>query len=150
MFHDTSCYVNLFVCALPEFQENKLQNFRWTLNGLKKDCICYHSLPFPWRLYHRRNLVKNGIIAHPAAIYLVKLNNRNTRTRCEMCSKLTIKTSERREWRRSDVFVVNFWTYFTPCSSVSVVDFGYVIAGWVENWLWCRHENHTSMYYWPV
>ena len=34
--------------------------------------------------------------------------NRNTRTRCELCSKLTIKTPERRQWRRSGVFIVNF------------------------------------------
>ena len=32
----------------------------------------------------------------PAGIYLLKVNNRNTRTRCEICSKLTIKTPERR------------------------------------------------------
>ena len=31
----------------------------------------------------------------PAGIYLLKVNNRNTRTRCEICSKLTIKTPER-------------------------------------------------------
>ena len=30
--------------------------------------------------------------------YLLKVNNRNTRTRCEICSKLTIKTPERRKW----------------------------------------------------
>ena len=30
--------------------------------------------------------------APPAGIYLLKVNNRNTRTRCEICSKLTIKT----------------------------------------------------------
>ena len=29
-----------------------------------------------------------------AGIYLLKVNNRNTRTRCEICSKLTIKTPE--------------------------------------------------------
>ena len=28
----------------------------------------------------------------PADIYLLKVKNRNTRTRCEICSKLTIKT----------------------------------------------------------
>ena len=28
--------------------------------------------------------------------------------RCEICSKLTIKTPERRQWRRSGVFIVNF------------------------------------------
>ena len=35
-------------------------------------------------------------------------NNRNTRTRCEICSKQTIKTPERRHWRRSGVFIVKF------------------------------------------
>ena len=28
----------------------------------------------------------------PVGIYMLKVNNRNTRTRCEICSKLTIKT----------------------------------------------------------
>ena len=32
----------------------------------------------------------------PAGIYLLKVNNRNTRTRCEICSKLTIKMIKRR------------------------------------------------------
>ena len=37
-----------------------------------------------------------NIITNPVKIYLFKLNNRNTRKRCEICSKLTIKTPERR------------------------------------------------------
>ena len=47
------------------------------------------------------------LFCFPAAIYLLTVNNRNPRTRCEICSKLTIKTPERRHWRRSGVFVVN-------------------------------------------
>ena len=43
----------------------------------------------------------------PISIYLLKVNNRNTRTRCEICSKLTIKTPKRRHWHRSGVFIVN-------------------------------------------
>ena len=35
----------------------------------------------------------------PANIYLFKVSNRNTRERCEICSKLTIKSPERRQWR---------------------------------------------------
>ena len=31
----------------------------------------------------------------PAGIYLLKVDNKNTRTSCEICSKLTIKTPER-------------------------------------------------------
>ena len=42
-------------------------------------------------------VLSHGImIPYPAGIYLLKVNNRNTRTRCEICSKLTIKTPERR------------------------------------------------------
>ena len=48
-----------------------------------------------------------------AGIYLLKVNNRSTRTRCEICSKLPIKTP-----------------YFTPCSSVSMINFEQVITGW--------------------
>ena len=49
----------------------------------------------------------------PASIYLLKVNNRNNRKRCKICSTLTIKTPERRQWPRYDVFMVN-----TSCSSV--------------------------------
>ena len=45
---------------------------------------------------------------NPAIIYLLRVNNRNTRTRCEICSKLIIKTPEGCHWGRSDVFIVNF------------------------------------------
>ena len=45
---------------------------------------------------------------NPVSNYMFKVNNRNTRTGCEICSKLTIKTPERRHWRRSGVFIVNF------------------------------------------
>ena len=37
-----------------------------------------------------------------------KVNNRSTRTRCEICSKLTIKTPERCQCSRFGVFIVNF------------------------------------------
>ena len=32
---------------------------------------------------------------NPIGNYIYKVNNRKTRTRCEMCSKVTIKTPER-------------------------------------------------------
>ena len=47
-------------------------------------------------------------IFDPAGIYQFKVNNKNTRTRCEICSKLTIKTLEWLHWRHSGVFIVNF------------------------------------------
>ena len=39
--------------------------------------------------------------------YLFKVNNRNSIKRCEICSKLTIKTPKRRHWRRFGVFILN-------------------------------------------
>ena len=60
-------------------------------------------------------------------IYLPKVKNRSTRTRCEICSKLTIKTPERRQWRRS---------------SVSIVNFQRIIAGWVLPL--SIHEKYSS------
>ena len=41
----------------------------------------------------------------PSRYLPAKVNNRNTRTRCEICPKLTIKIPEQRHWR---VFTVNF------------------------------------------
>ena len=43
-----------------------------------------------------------------AGIVLFKVNNGNNRTMCEICSKLTLKTPERRYQRCSGVFIVNF------------------------------------------
>ena len=40
--------------------------------------------------------------------YTFKVNNRNTRKRCEICSKITIKIPERRQWLRSGIFIANF------------------------------------------
>ena len=51
------------------------------------------------------------IEAYPVGIYMLKVNNRNSRTTCEICSKLTIKIPERLQWR------------FTPCSSVSIANY---------------------------
>ena len=45
---------------------------------------------------------------------MFKVNNRNTRTRCKICSKLTIKTPERRHF-----------------PSASIVNFEHVPVGWV-------------------
>ena len=43
-----------------------------------------------------------------ANIYLFKVNKRNFRNRCEINSKLTIKTPEPRQRSRSNIFIANF------------------------------------------
>ena len=51
------------------------------------------------------NCVPHEVRNYPAGNYKFKVNNRNTRTRREICSKLTIKIPEQ---RRSGIFIVNF------------------------------------------
>ena len=45
------------------------------------------------------------ITASPTGIYLFKVNAEDTRLMYEICSKLIIKTTDRRHWHRSGVFV---------------------------------------------
>ena len=40
--------------------------------------------------------------------YLFTVTMETPKTICEICSKLTIKTSKRRHWHHSIVFIVNF------------------------------------------
>ena len=70
----------------------------------------------------------------PAGIYLLKVNNWNTRTRCEICSKLTIKTPKRHYWSRSGVFIVN-------CEHISHLVLVFLNAGWISDIL--RPENNN-------
>ena len=47
-------------------------------------------------------------INNPADNCMFRVKNKSTRTRCAICSKLTIKTPKQRQWLRSGVFLVNF------------------------------------------
>ena len=58
-------------------------------------------------------------VAFSGGNYLFKVNNENTKTRCEICLNLAIKTPERGRL-----------TYFTSSSTVSIVNFQQANAGW--------------------
>ena len=73
-------------------------------------------------------LVSN--VVNPAGIYLFKVNNRNTRTMGEICSKLTIKIPERRHWHCSVVLIFNFEQISRFFPGASVVELEQVSAGW--------------------
>ena len=70
----------------------------WLLYVKLRTCVFYGG-------YKSYLLQSNyDLSIYPAGIYLLKVNNRNNRTRCEICSKLTIKIPERRQWCRSGVW----------------------------------------------
>ena len=71
-----------------------------------KEALLHGCFSCFFKLYEWYKIVQS--ITNPAGIYLLKVNNGSTRTRCEICSKLTIKIPERRHWRRSGIFIVNF------------------------------------------
>ena len=61
-----------------------------------------------WSDMVRRLSSDFALTINPANIYMFKINDKNNTKRCDICSKLTIKTSERRQWCRSEVVTVNF------------------------------------------
>ena len=69
--------------------------------------ICAH-VSFLLVIVLKLRVFLQHIIYIPAGNYMFKVNSRNTRTRCEICSKLLIKIPERRQWCRSGAFIVNF------------------------------------------
>ena len=99
------------------FSKNEIQlttKFKKIWNQLKTKIFCFQKSPrITWKievLVSHVNLsifeLENAPVT--ANNYLLKAISRSIRKRCEIYSKLTIKTPERRHWRRSGVFIVNF------------------------------------------
>ena len=97
-----------------------------------------------------------SFISVPAGNYIFKISSRSTKTRSEICSRLTIKTLERRQehpcqnvisiklfcnfieitlrhgcsWRHSSVFIVNVEHILHLVLGVSIFNFEQVNASW--------------------
>ena len=61
-----------------------------------------------------------------------KLTIETLEQRCEICSKLTIKTPKQRHCRRFGGFIVDFEHISQLCSSISVVNFEQVNDNWEQ------------------
>ena len=61
----------------------------------------------------------------PAGVYMLKVNNRNTRTKVWNMSKVNIKDTKTTPMLTLNIF------HSRLCSSVSFVNFEHVIADWV-------------------
>ena len=90
------CYKNLFSTTLPSQKYEKILFLT------------------PFKNIEISVLIKfNCYINYPANIYLFKVNNRNTRKMCKICSKLTIKSPEHQILVKVNVsWVVVFVTWF--------------------------------------
>ena len=69
----------------------------------------FSELGFIWSVWsYLRTKIDDNMLLIPSDIFLFKVNYKNTRKRCKICSKLTIMTLERCRWSRSGGFIVNF------------------------------------------
>ena len=69
---------------------------------LNKDVVLPHHSQY------KKSLLKWLINTSQQTNTYSKINNINTKERCGRCSKLTVKTQERRNWYRSVVFIADF------------------------------------------
>ena len=112
--HSLTCLEGCFYPKI-EFQEtrNKKKSEKWKLIISIK---YLRSLPTRLQLSFRQKSIntsfkkdtqqgKNEYRHVPTDHQMFKVNNRNNRTRCKTCSKLTIKTPKRRHWRRCDLLI---------------------------------------------
>ena len=84
----------------------------------KSSTRSFHKLP--QKILKNRRLtfelckVKENLSNDPANIYLFKLNNKNTRKRCEIRSNLIIKTPERQIYLllTLNIFHTVFWRFY--------------------------------------
>ena len=83
---------------------------------------------------------------------MFKVDNTNTRERCEICSKLTIKTPERCNWHRFGLFIVTlnifhtfFYCFYCYFEQVNVSWEGAILqlANLQNNWLYAEVINRS-------
>lgn len=73
--------------------------------------LCQKKKRETYLLYNNNNYFPNST-------YLSKRNSGNTRRMREICSKLTVKTAERRHWRCSGLVIINFEQIISPIGLV--------------------------------
>ena len=91
------------------------------LQSPSKNSVFHLCIPFP-------NWVWKEMDIHPTTIYLFKVNNKNTRKRCKICSKLaSFKVMSLTSFT---CLHCKFWIYFTPFSSAFILDLEQVTNCW--------------------
>lgn len=95
-----------------------------------------------WR-HGFNNLIGFHKSNYPANKYLLKVNHRNSRTMCEICSKLINTPEGSRYWRRSGVFIFANFEQNSHDSSIFIVDFEHANIGW---FYWRLHARFIDYY----
>ena len=106
-FNDLSKFYEIVIYCLENIESNHDSEIKYDTKSVTEAAgICEQLrsavfiVAFHWLVTNCKKFPIQQLHAHS--------NNRNTRTRCEICSRLTIKTPERRHWSSSGTFIVNF------------------------------------------
>ena len=128
------CLLKFPQISIPKWKAGK-DNRKPFQNPVKhvSEVFCENPRPLSAINYFRTKLHYKSFaefwICHwiPSRHSPLKVSNRNTRTRCQICSKWTIRTPERHRWRHSGVFIVNC-EYISHPVLVFIVNFEHVFA----------------------
>ena len=102
------CKIDHFGTPWQSVSGQKLDEAKVGLRDLKNWFHCGSEHRMIEKVFLGSESDKLSVGPSLANIYLFKVNNGNTRRRCKICSKLTIKDPKRRQWHRSSIFIVNF------------------------------------------
>ena len=108
---------NVSVCSTQSF-------FNWMC--FWHHAICHGSTSLPTRIIEA---------SRPSGISLLQVNNRNTTTRCEMCSKLTIKTPQHHELTSFRCLYCKLYTHFTTCLAFALLTLSMQLFCWAAVFL---------------
>ena len=110
----SNCLLKIFIYFFFVFYQLGLRCFKWLLRSFRviQDQNCYSFTnrggKYLQKYLNPLSQMFPAVLYYAAHIHLFKVNNGNSRTICEICSKLTIRTLERRHGHCPGVFIVTF------------------------------------------
>ena len=90
-----------------------------------------------------RTFLRSGIYLPIKVGNKTQSNNRNTRTRCEICSKLTIKTPEQHQLSSLLCLYCKLYTHFTTCQVFALLTLNMQLFTWQLS-SFCEEKIHRE------
>ena len=93
--------------AYLEPSQLSMMEFHWEKKVKAKINPFFSNAPFVYPMKTLENRKVSFLTATQTGNYMFKVNNRNTRASCKICSRLTKKTPKQHQWHCSSVFIVD-------------------------------------------
>ena len=118
-----TCFLTLKLSDMIDMRRNTITSNAYKMAKRTRIILQYENLKAWHKILGTRSYRLNA--SNSAIFYLLKVNNRNTRKRCGICLKLTIKTSD-----VVLVFLLLNLNIFHTISNISIVDSEQVNVDW--------------------